>query len=236
MQFPNLRMSFSLPGQHFEEALARHGVGNCGVYHFARWVASGQRGVKDHHHIANQILQTSHIHISIPYISNMLYTYITCILFAILAMLYSTATTQSTTESNTQSNTQPNTASSANNADLDAFLQRSILQETTQECIQIQQYHEDQQRLQQKVQREHIRDQAREKAREALLRERLIYLATSMAESDAVFRERRERPLNCLCHQLSCLRITRHVRWGTIEYFEPAEEYPESESSTEADE
>ncbi|RPB18649.1 hypothetical protein L211DRAFT_843382 [Terfezia boudieri ATCC MYA-4762] len=29
--------------QHFEEALRKHGSGNCGVYHFARWVAIGQR-------------------------------------------------------------------------------------------------------------------------------------------------------------------------------------------------
>ncbi|KAF8442589.1 hypothetical protein BGX38DRAFT_1272305 [Terfezia claveryi] len=33
--------------QHFEEALRKHGSGNCGVYHFAPWVAIGQRGVKD---------------------------------------------------------------------------------------------------------------------------------------------------------------------------------------------
>ncbi|KAF8440640.1 hypothetical protein BGX38DRAFT_847991 [Terfezia claveryi] len=33
--------------QHFEEALEKYGSGNCGVYHFARWVAIGQRGVKD---------------------------------------------------------------------------------------------------------------------------------------------------------------------------------------------
>lgn len=32
---------------HFEEVLDRHGVGNCSVYHVARWVAIGQRGVKD---------------------------------------------------------------------------------------------------------------------------------------------------------------------------------------------
>ncbi|RPB18659.1 hypothetical protein L211DRAFT_901738 [Terfezia boudieri ATCC MYA-4762] len=28
--------------QHFEKALQRHGVGNCGVYHFARWVATNR--------------------------------------------------------------------------------------------------------------------------------------------------------------------------------------------------
>ena len=61
-------------------------------------------------------------------------------------------------------------------------------------------------------------------------------LATHMAESEAVLRARHERPLNSLCHQLSCLRITRHVRWRTLEYIEPAEEYPESGSTTEADE
>ncbi|KAF8421841.1 hypothetical protein EV426DRAFT_711649 [Tirmania nivea] len=33
--------------QHFEEVLEKYGSGNCGVYHFARWVAIGQRGVKD---------------------------------------------------------------------------------------------------------------------------------------------------------------------------------------------
>ena len=161
----------------------------------------------------------------------MLYTYITCILFAILAILYSTATTQSTTESNSG----PNTASSANDADLDAFLPGSILQETTEKCIQIQQY-EDKLRLQQKVERKHIHDHAREKACEAFFKERLIYLATSMAESEAARRVWGERPLNSLCHQLSHLRITHHVRWGTIQYLEPAEEYPESESTTEANE
>jgi len=33
--------------QHFEEALEKHGSGNCRVYHLARWVAIDQRGVKD---------------------------------------------------------------------------------------------------------------------------------------------------------------------------------------------
>jgi len=33
--------------QYFEEALKKSSSGNCGVYHFARWVAIGQRGLKD---------------------------------------------------------------------------------------------------------------------------------------------------------------------------------------------
>lgn len=33
--------------QHFERVLRKYGAGNFGVYHFARWVAIGQNGVKD---------------------------------------------------------------------------------------------------------------------------------------------------------------------------------------------
>ncbi|KAF8423730.1 hypothetical protein BGX38DRAFT_1263869 [Terfezia claveryi] len=32
--------------QHFEEALEKYGSGNCGVYHFARWVLLGKEGSK----------------------------------------------------------------------------------------------------------------------------------------------------------------------------------------------
>ncbi|KAF8445293.1 hypothetical protein BGX38DRAFT_1196070 [Terfezia claveryi] len=46
--FPSPRPKVSdVRHQHFEEALRKHGSGNCGVYHFARWVAIGQRGVRD---------------------------------------------------------------------------------------------------------------------------------------------------------------------------------------------
>lgn len=30
--------------QRFEEALQKYGAGRCGVYHFARWAATGQKG------------------------------------------------------------------------------------------------------------------------------------------------------------------------------------------------
>ena len=57
-----------------------------------------------------------------------------------------------------------------------------------------------------------------------------------MAGSEAVLHEQRERPLHCLWDLRSCLQISRHVRCHTIEYIEPVEEYPESGSTSEADE
>jgi len=33
--------------RHFEEALQKYGAGRCGVYHFARWAATGQKRVID---------------------------------------------------------------------------------------------------------------------------------------------------------------------------------------------
>ncbi|KAF8416374.1 hypothetical protein EV426DRAFT_578749 [Tirmania nivea] len=33
--------------QHYVEAVEKYGADRCGVYHFARWVAQGQKGVKD---------------------------------------------------------------------------------------------------------------------------------------------------------------------------------------------
>ena len=117
----------------------------------------------------------------------MLYPYITCILFAILAMPYSTATPQlpATTQSKTESDTQPNTESSANDVDLDEFVQRYIRQETITEYTQVPCY-VCQQKIPQHVQREYIHDRGCEKGWDAFFRERWIYLAIYIARSEAV--------------------------------------------------
>ena len=131
--------------------------------------------------------------------------------------------------------TQANIMSSITESDLDSFLQRSIDIQETQEWIR--QYQTDQQRLQQQVQQEFLRDQVREQERtDALLQQRFAALATSIANRDLVVYKGPEWCLNSLCNQLSHLRITPQVRWGTIQYIEPAEVVLDSESSTEADE
>ena len=33
--------------QHYSRTLEKYGLHKCGVYHFARWVAQGQAGVRD---------------------------------------------------------------------------------------------------------------------------------------------------------------------------------------------
>lgn len=142
----------------------------------------------------------------------MLYTYITCILFAILAILYNTAASQPNV----------NACTSPNHVDLDALLQQSIdrqvLEETKQERTL--QYLTEQRG----IHREMCKQLAREQSWE------LAYQRGRVADLE-------ERQFNHLCHQLSCLRITK-VRWAenTYIYFEPEEDYSESEVSTVADE
>jgi len=95
----------------------------------------------------------------------MLFTYIPCIIFAILAMLSSTrtATIQPPTEPNAQPTSEPTQPKSpAHDADLDALLQRSIDLQVLEGAQQEREY-----RTQQRLQRQQAR--AREQERVALL-------------------------------------------------------------------